>query len=365
MMTATQQRVPWLRDKWQLLGLIALMMTMPFIVALIDGQGFGSMIASETGSSKFVQGLVIEIVILAVFAISYDLILGVTGMLSLGHAFFFGVGAYTTGIMIRTFEWGILPTMGAVLVAALIQAMLFSMVLPRVKGIAFALVTLGLGTVLEIVVKSREASPFTGGDVGLQGVIVPGWMNPASNRLALYYIALVFLALVYFAYFRFVDSPTGRVCLAIRENEDRALMLGFNTFHFKFIMMTVASITAAYAGMLHTIYKPVVSPATAGLGYTIIALLIVLIGGIGTLSGAVIGATVFHLLEYFLDRWFGPQATTLLGVVYVLLVLFLPYGIVGTYRSKKGEWATSSRDLFRRLTGGDQQPAEPPPNAGV
>ncbi len=94
--------------------------------------------------------------VLAIFAISYDLVLGITGLLSFGHAMFFAVGAYTTGIMIKSFEWGIIATLGAVMLAGIVNALLFGLVLPRVKGITFALVTLGLASVFEIVVKSTE-----------------------------------------------------------------------------------------------------------------------------------------------------------------------------------------------------------------
>jgi len=88
---------------------------------------------------------------------------------------------------------------------------------------------------------------------------------------------------------------------------------------------------AALAGLLHTLHQPIVSPNVASLGYTVAALLMILMGGVGTLSGALVGAAMFRLLEYFLDRWFGQAGNFLLGLVYILLVLFLPYGIVGTW----------------------------------
>jgi branched-chain amino acid transport system permease protein len=148
-------------------------------------------------------------------------------------------------------------------------------------------------------------------------------------------VGLVSLFLIYLLYKRFVDSPTGRVCIAIRENEDRALMLGYNTFYFKLAALIVSSITAALAGFLHTIHSPIVSPTVAGLGYTVAALLIILMGGIGTLSGAIFGAAVFRLLEFYLDRWFGEYASFLLGLVYVGLVMFIPFGIVGTWQARQ------------------------------
>ena len=110
-----------------ILGLVAL----PFVIALLDGQSFSSLLANEPGQSKFYQGLAVEIFILALYALSYDLLLGITGLLSFGHAMFFGVGAYLTGIMLKSFGWTLLPTLGLVVVAGVVMALLFSIVLPR------------------------------------------------------------------------------------------------------------------------------------------------------------------------------------------------------------------------------------------
>lgn len=152
------------------------------------------------------------------------------------------------------------------MLAAVAQALLFSVVLPRVKGITFALVTLGMSSVFHIVIMSRELGDYTGADVGLQGVIVPDFISPATERLRLYFVALTVLVLFYLLYRRFVDSPTGRVCKAIRENEGRAQMLGYNTFLFKLAALILSSITAAIAGALHTIYQPIVTPRYGGVG---------------------------------------------------------------------------------------------------
>jgi branched-chain amino acid transport system permease protein len=140
--------------------------------------------------------------------------------------------------------------------------------------------------------------------------------------------------LVYIFYRRFINSPTGRVCVAIRENEGRARMLGYNTFYFKLVALTISSLTAAMAGVLHTLYQPIVSPSTADLGFTVTALLITLIGGVGTLSGALVGAFVFRLLDFGLRRYLGEGASFINGAIYIAFVLFVPYGIVGTWRLK-------------------------------
>lgn len=336
-----------------LLLALGILIFLPFLIAVADGQPLGQVIANETGNAKFIQGLMIEVFILGIYALSYDLILGITGLLSFGHAMFFAVGAYATGIALKTFGWSFFPTLLAVIGVGVVQALIFGLVLPRVKGITFALVTLGLASVFEIVIRTREMVDYTGADVGLQGIPRPDFLNPVSERLRFYYVALFAMVFAYMLFRRFVNSPTGRVCVAIRENEGRAKMLGYNTFRFKLAALMLASITAALAGMLHTLYKPLVSPEIASLGYTVDALLMILIGGIGTLSGALAGAGVFRLLDFYFSKWFGESAGFLIGAVYVGIVLFLPYGIVGTWRTKSVNW-TRGVARIKGLFGGKE-----------
>jgi len=333
-MTSEAKQKPilgWAIGNLPLLIVVLVLVVLPFAIGLANGDSLGDVLRNESGNSKFIQGLLIEVFILAVFAISYDLVLGITGLISFGHAMFFAVGAYLTGVLLKSFGWTLLPTIGAVIIAGIVQALLFSIVLPRVKGITFALVTLGMASVFDIMIGTRELAPYTGADVGLQGIPRPEVLDPVA-RLRFYFIALAFAVLIYLLYRRFVDSPTGRVCIAIHDNEGRARMLGFNTFYFKLAALTVASITAALAGLLNALYKPIVSPEIASMTYTVDALLMILIGGMGTLSGAMIGAAIYRLLDFYLFKWFGEAAGFMLGAIYVIFVLFVPYGIVGTWQ---------------------------------
>ena len=307
---------------------------LPFAVGLLEGASPVTVWTNQGSISKFIEGLGIEIFILAIFGLSYDLIFGVTGLLSFGHAMFFAVGAYLTGIAIKSFGLSLPLVIGLVVIASVVQALLFGLVLPRVKGITFALVTLGMASVFHIIVMSSELGKYTGSDVGLQGVIVPAYINPATERLRFYFVAAIILVAFYFLFQRFVNSPVGRVCVAVRENEGRAKMLGFNTFAFKLIALMLSSLVAAFAGVLHALYQPIVSPNVADLGFTVTALLVVLIGGVGTLSGPLIGAAVYRLLDFGLRRYIGEGASFITGAIYVAFVLFIPYGIVGTIRMK-------------------------------
>lgn len=313
----------------------AVMLLMPFLVGLLEGSTPAMIWGNQGSISKFIEGLGIEIFILALFALSFDLLFGITGLLSFGHAMFFAVAAYLTGISLKTLSLPFGGVVLLVLLAAIVQALLFSLVLPRVKGITFTLVSLGLASVFHIIVMSSDLINLTGADVGLQGVPVPAFISPVSERLRFYVIALTLLVATFLFYRRFVASPTGRVCVAIRENEGRAKMLGYNTTTFKVVAMIISSLTASTAGLLHALYQPIISPAVADLGYTVTALLIVLIGGVGTLSGAIVGAFALRILDFTLRRFIGESASFITGAIYVIFVLFVPYGIVGTLRMRQ------------------------------
>lgn len=341
-------------NRGKLITLLALIL-FPFFIGMLEGVSPLGVWNNAGGTSKFLEGLAIEIFILALYALSYDLLFGITGLLSFGHAMFYAVGAYLTGIALKIFGLSLWQTLGLVFIAAILQAMLFGVVLPRVKGITFSLVTLGIASVFHILVMSSELGEFTGADVGLQGVIVPSFISPASERLRFYFIALTVLSLFYLLYKRFVDSPTGRVCVATRENEERAKMLGYNTFTFKLAALTLSSITAALAGTLHALYQPTVSPNIADLGFTVTALLIVLIGGVGTLDGALIGAVVYRLLDFGTRRYIGESASFINGAIYIAFVLFVPYGIVGTWRMKSFAIKDGWRRLLQLAKGSSEQ----------
>lgn len=328
-----------------------IMLLVPFVIGMIEGSSPAMVWKNQGSISKFLEGLGIEIFVLALFALSFDLLFGITGLLSFGHAMFFAVAAYVTGIALKTLHLPFWQVILLVLLAAVLQALLFSLVLPRVKGITFTLVSLGLASVFHIIVMSSDMINLTGADVGLQGVPTPAFLNPASERFRFYVIALVLLVATYIFYRRFVASPTGRVCVAIRENEGRTKMLGYNTTTFKVVAMIISSLTASVAGMLHALYQPIISPAVADLGYTVTGLLIVLIGGVGTLSGAIVGAFTLRILDFTLRRFMGESASFITGAIYVIFVLFVPYGIIGTLQLKKLSTKAGWKELLSRFRG--------------
>ncbi len=344
-----------LTSQWFTLALLAIALLLPFLV------------------NKFYLGLMIEVFVLAVFALSYNLLLGYIGIISFGHAMFFGTGAYVVGLTLVRIPWkGITQSLGVpatglfmdvvpllvilvgvVLATALLGA-LIGIVTLRVRGVYFAMVTLAFAEVLAILAASSELRGLTGGDEGLHDLAVPAWISPTQQRVLFYYLTLLFLVAMYLLIRRIVNSPTGRVLIAIRENEGRVASIGYNPFTFKLIGIVTAGIIAGLAGAIHALYLRNLTPETAlGLGKTIDALLMTIIGGVGTLFGPIVGAVVNRLLGNFLadQPLFRNTWQLILGIGYILLVLFFPYGIVGTWQMRRNDIRTGWRRLIGLVKG--------------
>ncbi|HEX9115842.1 MAG TPA: branched-chain amino acid ABC transporter permease [Anaerolineae bacterium] len=322
-----------------LLGLVAF----PFGLSLFTGSPLTS------GTPKFWQGLLAQVFILAVYAMSYDLLMGYTGILSFGHAMFFGAGAYATGILLKHAHWSLAPVVLAVVGVAIVQGILIGIVSLRVRGVYLAMVTLAFAQMFFILSQATDFRDITGAEDGLHGIPVPAWLNPTSQRLTFYFLALTFCVLMYVVARRVVDSPPGRVMVAIRENEARAQMIGFNTFLFKLIAVTLSGVMAALAGLMNALWNLNATPDVLSVDTTINALLMTIIGGVGTLVGPMLGAGVLQLLGYWLNIIFGPQWPLIIGIVYILLVLFLPYGVVGTWQHRRPDLVAGWARLLKPL----------------
>ena len=311
------------------LVLVAALALFPFVLSLLSGEPVNA------GAPKFWQGMLAQVFILAVYALSYDLLLGITGVLSFGHAMFFGGGAYVAGILLKHGRWELLPVVGAVIAVALVQSLLVGALSLRVKGVYYAMVTLAFAQMFFILAEASDFRELTGAEDGLQSIPVPAWLSPTNERLTFYFVTLAFCLIVYLIAKRVVDSPTGRILIAIRENEQRAQTVGFNTFAYKLIAMTLAGVLAALAGMMSALWNLSANPGMLASGTTINALLMTIIGGAGTLSGSLLGAGFLQLVGYWLNDAFGPRWPLLFGLVYIAIVLFLPYGIIGTWRMRR------------------------------
>lgn len=339
--------------------LVILLIVFPFIAGLTIGEparvkpglkGLSWLIAlAETGHAKFWQGMVIQMLILGVFAMSYDLLLGYTGIISFGHAMFYGTGGYVLGLLIKHARWPLWEAMGAVIVVALLQSFVIGALSLRVRGVYLAMVTLAFAEFFYILAEATDFRQYTGADDGLHGIYPPPFLNPIEHRTNFYFFTLFFFAIMYMAARRLVNSPTGQVMIAIRENEERVAMLGYNPFIYKLIAIMASGLMAALAGALNALFNLGVTPSVLSVSTTIEVLAMTIVGGVGTLSGPVLGAAIVHLLGYWLNRLFGPSWMLFFGIAFVLIVVFLPYGIVGTWRARSFQWKEAWRKYLKYI----------------
>lgn len=354
--------LPSLKRDLSLLIFLAVLVIFPFAFGWITGS------SPINGASKYWQGQLITFFILAVYAMSYDLLIGYTGILSFGHAAFYGSGAYTIAIFYKH----IIPRMlengnfsvviGSVdftdtilfilviLIVCLISillGLLFSAVAIRVKGVYFAMITLAMADALYILIKSTDFVKWTGADEGLHGVPFPSWINPNAHRLRFYFIALLFLVFSFLLLRRIVNSPTGRIFISIRENESRANMIGYNSGKYRSVAFIVSGVVAGLAGSMTALWNLGATTAMAGSLTTINALIITILGGMGTLIGPVLGSGIMQLISQFFYQWFGPRWPLVFGLLFILLVMFLPHGIVGTWQRQKADMKEGWKKLFK------------------
>lgn len=305
-------------------------------------------------SSYTTLNLFTRIFILSVYAMSYDILRGYTGFINLGHAIFFGGGAYIGGILFKQLKPSIPVFLLAIVVTILyssIGAYLMGKISLRKGGsvLTATMITLALG---EIVRNTAEKwRSVTNGADGLTFNIPELF----QNRFLYYYIALLFLIVMAIILKKFIMSPTGRVLLAIRENEQRAEFLGYNVEKFKLISLQVAGIAGGLSGIIFGIFNRFANTELLSTNQTINALLYTLVGGTGTLYGGIVGTTIVALFQNFLlnlrsihpifERWLIFS-----GALYVAVVLFMPKGIVGLWlqyfenRTRKKQEALKSEN---------------------
>ncbi len=310
--------------------------------------------------SYFIIDLATKVLIFGIFAATFDVMVGFTGVLSFAHSMFFGFGAYSCALLFRSMPDSpvsvlLLAIVSATLISGLVSAIMafFSL---RVVAIFFAMITLAFASFTEIL--AIEFSAITGGEDGIT-LQLPEIFTlnykfglGLSGQSLLYYFILFFCALMLYLMLRFVGSPFGRVLRSIRENEDRSEALGYKTFKYKLFSIIFSCILASYCGILYSLWLGFVSPeSTLGIPITLNVLIMALIGGLGTIYGGIIGAFILQLLEGGLPQlrvlaedvfpqypWLAGitgRWLLLFGLLFVLIVTYFPYGILGWFRLRK------------------------------
>ena len=262
-----------------------------------------------------------------IFACAYNLLLGYTGLMSFGHAAFFGMGAYLCGHAAT--RWG-LPFELAVLAGTVFAGLLgfiFGWIAIRRTGLYFAMITLALAQMVYFIAMQ---APFTGGENGIQSVprgTLLGMVDLSSTTNLYILMAVVVLAMLAL-YNRIVHSPFGQVLRAIRNNPERAKSLGYNVDRFKIVSFTISAAMSGFAASLKTVIFGIATLTDVSTVVSTEVVLINLVGGIGTIFGPVVGSYIILLLEHFLAPY-GPWVLLLQGIVFMLFVLVFRQGIVG------------------------------------
>ncbi|MER8706670.1 branched-chain amino acid ABC transporter permease [Mesorhizobium sp. M0323] len=290
---------------------------------------------------EYHHGLLARIMVLAVFAMGYNLLFGYVGLLSLGHAMFFSAGLYGAGLAVIHLGWSVPAAFAAGLACGALLALVIGLLALRTSGVAFMIVTMMFAQVFYLVILYFAA--WTGGD---QGMVVPQPMRvlvlgstslDLTNPTVRYMSALALFSIVLLISLAIVRSGYGRVLVAIRENEERTKMLGYDTFSSKLAAVVISGSICAASGAAYALLFGYVGSSFASVQYSILPLLWVLLGGAATTLGPLIG-TLF--MYYVIDVASGYTSAYLLivGIALILLVLFFPRGIIGSIRQRWLGW---------------------------
>jgi branched-chain amino acid transport system permease protein len=288
--------------------------------------------------STYHQKLAVEAIILSVFAMSLDLVMGYSGIATFGHAAFFGIGGYSMGVIIKF----LIPSVWLALIAAgcmsALLALFIGSVSIRTKGIYFAILTLAFGEVVYRIIFHTYNTPLGGSD-GLVGIPTPnlsfGFFDiNLANVTNFYYVAVVFAYLSYITCRRIVNSSFGSVLQGIRDNDKRIPFLGYNIRKHKIIAFVIAGAFAGLSGAMFSLLKTYAD--TQQLSFILSGKVIVmaLIGGMGTLIGPMLGAVFITVFESIISTHFAAHSI-IIGAIFIIVVIFLPKGFFGLFSKEK------------------------------
>lgn len=278
-----------------------------------------------------------RIMVLAVYALGFNLLFGYTGLLSLGHALFFAAGLYGAGLSMQFFQWTAGPGFVFGLFCAIAVATLIGMLALRTVGVSFMIVTMMFAQVGYLLI--LYYNEYTRGDEGfviLRELRVLGPLDLSAEDTR-YLVALALLAAAILIKLALVRSPTGRILIAIRENEERTRMLGYDPFRYKLMAMVISGAFAGAAGAAYGILFGYVGASFASIQYSILPLLYVLMGGAGVVLGPLLGTIAMF---YLIDIASGMTSAYLffVGLALVFLILVAPKGLLGTVRERWAPW---------------------------
>jgi branched-chain amino acid transport system permease protein len=286
---------------------------------------------------EYLIHLAILFAIYVPLAVSLNLVVGYTGLLSVTHAAFYGVGAYATTLLVVNFGWGFIPALLVAMILSGLLATLFGLILSRFRDDYYALVSFGFNIIVYSILLNWES--LTRGPLGIPGIPRPEIFGLTfDSNLSFLILALALALTVYLVSAGIVKSSLGRVLKGIREDEKVLAIFGYNTEVFKLVIFGLTAMMAGLAGGLFATYITFIDPSTFGLNESIFILAMIILGGMANLRGSVIGALFLILLPEIL-RFVGfpsdiaaQMRQVVYGALLVLLMLYRPQGLLGEYK---------------------------------
>ncbi|MDA8136662.1 MAG: branched-chain amino acid ABC transporter permease [Desulfobacteraceae bacterium] len=288
----------------------------------------GCVLLPHIMTDTYYLGIINYMILYVILCMGLNLILGYAGLLSLGHAAFYGLGGYTTAILITRYGFGFLSCLILSGAIALLFGILLGLPTRKVRGDYFCLLTIAFGEIFRLVAQAWIG--FTNGAMGIVGIPIPsilGWS--IRTEVDFYYLGLILLGFTWITLSLLVHSKFGRAFIAIREDELAASVMGINTAVYKIIVFGIGCFYAGLAGSYLAVYQTTVTPSNFRLEESCLMIIMVIVGGMGSLLAPIAGVIIMTLAtEYF--RGIAEYRMLIIGVIMVAVLLFRPQGIFGT-----------------------------------
>jgi branched-chain amino acid transport system permease protein len=283
--------------------------------------------------------LLTQMLIFAILAMSLDLLLGYTGLSSFGHAGFFGVAGYTVAILSTRYKMGFLFCFISGVSLSILISMIFGFLVAHATGVYFLIITLALGMVLWGL--AFRWVTMTGGDNGISGIVRPDIGLPIALKdpLTFYYYVFVFFLIAMILMAVLVRSPFGHSLKGVRESESRMRVLGYHSWLHKYLAYVVSAAFAGFAGVFWAYFNGFISPFDMDLNASIEIVLMVILGGPGTLIGPALGAGIIVFLKNFISAY-TQRWLLILGTIYILTILYAPQGLINLLK----DWLKGRRN---------------------
>lgn len=294
----------------------------------------------------YYTNLFVTFAIFALFSVSFNLLLGYTGLLSFGHAMFFGAGGYGTALALKHIQG--LSLLSAVLIG-LLSAVILSLILcplvVRVSGTAFAMLHLAFGELMHVL--ALKLRGITGGEDGIGGFPIPSFSIPGVVSINMrapenfYYFAIVVLGAGLWIIWFLTKTPFGQIQIGVRDNAMRVDYLGFRVPQTKAVVYVIAAAFAGVAGSIYALFQNLISSEALNILKSFAPITMTMVGGLGSFFGPILGAAIIQIMEELTTRY-TEQVELVVGLILILVIMFAPMGCVGLVRSLKQKWFVHS-----------------------